>query len=109
MPSHTSADKPEQTQLKHRAIHVYRDGLELSVVGQCSFPKLTTDARLLETTKRKGSMEGVVGVDPNRASPQAVGNSQSSVEVLGVNGRSETEGSLITKSNGVCQSLKFGN
>jgi hypothetical protein len=66
------------------------DGLDLSVVLQSVGAELTTQTGLLETTE--GSLVGdhVVVVDPDGTGLEGVGDTDGGVDVLGVDGSSET-------------------
>lgn len=66
------------------------NGLDLGVVVQSVGAELTAQTGLLEATE--GSLVGdhVVVVDPDGASLEGVGDTDGGVDVLGVDGGSET-------------------
>lgn len=54
-------------------------------------------------------MKGVIGIDPDGSSLQAIRDIDGSGEIFGVEGSSKTVNSVVSDSNSIIGSLKFGD
>lgn len=66
------------------------NGLDLSIVVQSVGAELTAQTGLLITTEGSLAEDHIVVVDPDGTGLQGVGDTDGGVEVLGVDGSSET-------------------
>ena len=85
------------------------DSLGLSVVGKRVLAKLTANTRLLVAAEGHLVVQGVVGVDPDGAGAQGVGDLNGGVEVLGVHGGGEAVGRVVAELDGVLLGLELGD
>src|ERR1700688_3793738 len=68
-----------------RRLELNRYGFYFRVVGESIFAELAADARLLESAKRRGSVEDVIAVHPHRSGAYVVGDGVSLSDVLSPN------------------------
>lgn len=84
-----------------------RDGLGLGIIRESGLAEFPADATLLVPAKGKLMMDGVVGVDPDRARAEAVGHVDGGLEVGRVHGRREAICCGVAQPDGILFALEF--
>ena len=85
------------------------NGLVLCVVCEGCLAEFSSNTAFLVPTERKLVMKHVITVHPDSSGLQSVGNADGSVEVLGVDGGSETVSGIVGKVNDLRLVLELGN
>lgn len=99
-----------QTRLTKESItQTNADSLGLSVVSQSVLAELAADAGLLVAAERHLVVQGVVGVDPDGAGAQGVGDLDGGVEVLGVHGGGQAVGGVVAELDRLLLGLELAD
>ena len=86
-----------------------RNRLGLSVIGQRSFTKFSSNTRLLVATEWDLVVEHVVLVDPDGTSTERIRDTNSGVEVLGVDSGGKTVSGVVASLDDLLLGLKLRN
>lgn len=86
-----------------------RHRLGLSVVGQRSLAKFSSNTRLLVSSEWNLVVQHIVGVNPDGTGTELVGDTDGSVEVLGVDSSGETVAGVVSGLDNLLLSLELGD
>lgn len=85
------------------------NSLSLGIVRKCGLAQLTSNTGLLVTTERKSGVKHVVAVNPDGSSLKLLHKLHGGVDVLGVDGGSETVLSVVSDLGDLVESRELSD